>query len=281
MATLGRSRQRARGGPSGLQTFLILFAISLAILLARNTDVLRAVAGGATAALVPFETALAAMGSGVDRFVQAAREIETLRADNAGLVAENQRLTLENVRLREQAVAAEQLASLAEVARNVPYETVVQSVIARDPSGVVRSIMIGGGTGAGIEDGDAVLSDQGLVGRVTEVGPNFAKVTLVTDSSSVVSGLVQDSRATGLVRGRFGDTLVMDWVLQTQPVKVGDLVVTAGLSVDDQLRSLYPKGLLLGRVVEVAKASDAAYLRAILLPAVDVRRLERVLVVTN
>lgn len=279
MATLGRSRPRSSG--SGLQTFAMLFVVSVAILFARNTDVLQAAASGATAVLVPFQSALASLGSGVDRFVQAARDIETLRTSNADLRDENQRLTLENVRLREQIVAAEQLASLAEVSRALPYETIVQPVIARDPSGVLRSILIGGGTGAGISVGDVVLSDQGLVGRVTESGPNYAKVTLVSDSSSVVSALVQDSRATGLVRGQFGDTLVMDWILQTEPVKVGDIVVTAGLAVDDDLRSLYPKGLVLGRVVEVAKVPDAAYLRAILLPAVDVRRLERVLVVTN
>lgn len=279
MATLGRSRPRSSG--NGLQTFAVLFVVSIAILLARNTDVLQTAASGATAVLVPFQSALASFGSGVDRFFQAAREIETLRTNNAGLRDDNQRLTLENVRLREQVVAAEQLASLAEVSRALPYETIVQPVIARDPSGVLRSILIGGGTSAGIAEGDVVLSDQGLVGRVTESGPNYAKVALVTDSSSVVSALVQDSRATGLVRGQFGDTLVMDWILQTEPVEVGDIVVTAGLAVDDDLRSLYPKGLVLGRVVEVAKVNDAAYLRAILRPAVDVRRLERVLVVTN
>ena len=277
MAALGRSRTRARGG--ALRPFLFLFTLSLVILLTRNTDVIRAVSSGATTAIVPVQSALAGLGAGVDRMVQATLEIERLRSDNARLREENERLTLESVRLREQAIAQHQQAKLDATARALPYETVSAPVIARDPSGVLRSIVIGGGSGAGIAVGHVVLSEQGLVGRVSEVGPNYAKVVLVTDSSSVVSALVQDSRATGLVRGQFGDTLVMEWILQTDPVKAGDVVVTAGLGSGSELHSLYPKGLVLGRVVAVTKASDAAYLKAVLLPAVDIRRLERVLVV--
>lgn len=277
MATLGRSRNRSGSGV--LRPFLFLFTLSLLILLSRNTDVLKTVASGATAVLVPVQTALTELGTRADRIVEATVQIDRLRTDNAALREENQRLLLENARLAEQAAAAAQQASLDATARALPYESVSAPVIARDPSGVLRSIVIGGGSGAGMATGNVVLSDQGLVGRITEVGPNYAKVVLITDSSSVVSALVQGSRATGLVRGQFGDTLVMDWVLQTEPVQVGDVVVTAGLAAGEDLRSLYPKGLVLGRVATVEKARDAAYLRAILLPAVDVRRLERVLVV--
>ncbi len=279
MATLGRSRARAK--PSVLRSFLFLFTLSLLILFTRNTDVIRAVSSGATTVLVPVQSLLADLGAGVDRMVQATIKIERLRGDNTRLRDENERLLLESVRLREQVFAAEQQTKLDATARALPYETVSAPVIARDPSGVLRSIVIGGGAGAGIAVGHIVLSDQGLVGRVSEVGPNYAKVLLVTDSSSVVSALVQGSRATGLVRGQFGDTLVMEWILQTEPVKSGDVVVTAGLGIGSELHSRYPKGLVLGRVVEVAKASDAAYLKAVLIPAVDVRRLERVLVVKS
>ena len=277
MATLGRSRNRPRSGP--LRPFLFLFALSLLILFTRNTDLLQAVSSGATTVLVPVQSALSDFGRRADRLVEATVQIDQLRTDNVRLRDENQRLLLDNARLAEQIAQAGQQAKLDETARTLPYESVSAPVIARDPSGVLRSILIGGGSGAGMAVGHVVLSDQGLVGRITEVGPNYAKVVLVTDSSSVVSALVQGSRATGLVRGQFGDTLVMDWVLQTEPVAVGDVVVTAGLAAGGELRSLYPKGLVLGRVAEVAKARDAAYLRAIVLPAVDVRRLERVLVV--
>ena len=118
-----------------------------------------------------------------------------------------------------------------------------------------------------------------VVGRVSEVGANYSKVLLVTDSGSAVSALTQNARAAGIVRGQFGDTLVMDWILQTEDVKVGDVVITAGLAIGDDLHSLYPKGLVLGKVADVTKGDSGTFRRAIVVPAVDLRHLENVLVV--
>src|SRR2546421_70568 len=137
------------------------------------------------------------------------------------------------------------------------------------------------GSTVGVLLDDVVISDQGVVGRVSEVGNNYSKVLLVTDSSSAVSALVQGSRAAGIVRGQFGDTLVMDWILQTEDVKIGDVVITAGLAIGNDLKSLYPKGLSLGRVVEVTKGENGTFQRAILTPAVDLRHLENALVVNT
>jgi rod shape-determining protein MreC len=101
----------------------------------------------------------------------------------------------------------------------------------------------------------------------------------ITDSASSVVATVQRSRASGIVRGLFGDTLVLEWVLQNEEVAPGDLVITAGLALSDEVRSLYPKGLVIGTVAEVQKADVSAYQKAVITPAVDFRRLERVLVV--
>jgi len=130
-----------------------------------------------------------------------------------------------------------------------------------------------------VKVGHVVVSDQGLVGRISEVGPSYSKVLLITDPSSALSALVEGSRATGIVRGQFGDALIMDWILQTEPVKAGDTVVSAGLGLGDEIRSLYPKGLVIGRIVQLQNAEAAAYQRAIIVPAVDLRKLENVLVV--
>ena len=116
---------------------------------------------------------------------------------------------------------------------------------------------------------------------MSEAGSNYAKIVLVTDSGSSVSALVQTSRASGIVRGQYGDTLVMEWILQSDPVKPGDVVVTAGLGLGTELRSLYPKGLVIGTVVDVTKAEVSAYQRAVVAPAVDLRKLENVLVIID
>jgi rod shape-determining protein MreC len=276
VASFGRAR-RTQG--SVLRPFALLVVVSLLLLGLRNTDVVRGSSTFVTQLLVPVQRVLADVGAAGDRFASAISQIDQLREDNSRLQTVNDRLTLENVRLREQAIVGQQAERLLALQRIVPFESVPAPVIARDPTGVLHSIVLGIGTDDGVKVGHVVLSDQGLVGRVSEVGTNYSKVLLVTDSSSVVSALVQGSRATGIVRGQFGDSLIMDWLLQTEPVKEGDVVITAGLGIGDELRSLYPKGLVIGTISQIQTAEAAAYNRAIVTPAVDLRRLEHVLVV--
>ena len=276
MASFGRTR-RAQNGL--VRSFAILFAISALLLVARNSDPVRSLATVGTQLLVPVQRVLADAGVTSNRFFQAITEIERLRQDNADLRAEVDRLTLENVQLREAAVAAQQAAKLNDVAKTLPFETVQGPVIARDPSNILLGIVLGVGTNDGVKVDDVVVSDQGLVGRVSEAGPNYSKVLLITDPSSSFSALVEGSRATGIVRGQYGDSLIMDWLLQTEAVAPGDVVVTAGLALGNDVRSLYPKGLVIGKVLQVQNAEAAAYRRAIIAPAVDLRKLENVLVV--
>jgi rod shape-determining protein MreC len=276
MASFGRSR---RAQTSFVRPFVVLLVVSFVLLVARNSDPVRGAAVFATQLLVPVQRVLADAGITSNRFVQAITEIETLRADNAALRNEVDRLTLENVQLREAAFAAQQAAKLGDIAKTLPFQTVAATVIARDPSNILATIVLGVGTNDGVKVGHIVLSQQGLVGRVSEVGTNYSKVLLITDPSSTVSALVEGSRATGIVRGQYGDSLIMDWILQTERVKAGDVVVTAGLGLGDELRSLYPKGLVIGKILQLQNAEAAAYQRAIIAPAVELRKLENVLVV--
>lgn len=276
MASFGRTR---RAQPSFVRPLAILFVLSTVLLLARNTGPVRSVATFGTEVLVPVQRVLADVGIAMSSFTSAITEIQTLRDDNDALRQQVDQLTLENVRLREATVAAQQAAKLNEVGKGLAFETVQATVIARDPSNVLASVVLGVGTNDGVRVGHVVVSEQGLVGRVSEVGPSYSKVLLITDPTSTLSALVEGSRATGIVRGQFGDALIMDWILQTEPVKVGDVVVSAGLGLGDEVRSLYPKGLVIGKVLQLQQAEAAAYQRAIIAPAVDLRRLERVLVV--
>jgi rod shape-determining protein MreC len=279
MATF--SRTRARRTNSVARPFAVLFVVSVLLLLFRSADVVRSAAAVGTQVLVPVQRALAETGITTNRWFQAVGDLDKIRAENASLRVANDRLTLENARLAEAAIAAQQGAKLDAAQRALPYKTIAAPVIARDPSGVLKTIVIGGGTDQGVKVDQIVMSEQGVIGRITEVGSNYAKVLLVTDSASTVSALVQSSRASGIVRGQYGDTLVMEWILQSDPVKSGDVIVTAGLALGNDLRSLYPKGLVIGTVVDVTKAEVSAYQRAVVAPAVDLRKLENVLVIID
>src|SRR5256885_16663893 len=279
MASLGRARTRRTN--SVARPFAVLFIVSALLLLLRSVDAVQATATIGTQFLVPVQRALAETGVTASRLFQAVGDIDKIRAENGDLRAANDRLTLENARLAEAAIAAQQGAKLDAAQRALPFKTVAAPVIARDPSGLLKTIVIGAGTDQGVRADQIVLSEQGVVGRVSEAGSNYAKVTLITDSASSVSALAQSSRASGIVRGQYGDTLVMEWILQSDPVKPGDVIITAGPGLGAELRSLYPKGLVIGTAVDVTKAEVSAYHRAVAAPAVDLRKLANVRVILD
>lgn len=113
------------------------------------------------------------------------------------------------------------------------------------------------------------------MGHIHKVGANWAKVLLIIDPSSSVAALVQSSRAPGLVSGRLGQDLVMDYIPQEETVSVGDVILTSGMSGN------YPKELLIGQVLEVEQRDIDPFQRAIVRPSVSFEKLETVLVITT
>ncbi len=269
----------AKRAPRVTRRFVVLLVVSLALLLLRETGPVRAAQSAGTQALVPLQRLVAQGGGATTRFLDAISEIERLRGENARLRGQVDALTLEAVQLRERALAAEQAAQLNRLAATLSGPSVSAEVIGRDPAGFIRALTLDQGSGAGIAVGHLVVAEQGLVGLVSEVGANYSRAVPITDSSSSLVATVQRSRAIGILRGQFGDALVLEWLLQSDDVRIGDVVLTAGLAVAPDLRSRYPKGLVVGSVVDVRKAESFAYQKAVVRPAVDLRRLERVLVV--
>jgi rod shape-determining protein MreC len=152
-------------------------------------------------------------------------------------------------------------------------------VIGQDPNPYVYYVIINRGSREGLEVGMPVISGGGrMVGRIAEVRPRWCKVQLLIDPGSRVNGMVQSSRATGLVAGQPDGSLVLEQIPQSEQVNIGDTVVTSGLSGPE---GLIPKGLIVGQVAEVERSDIDLYQRAILRPAVDFRRLEMVLVITD
>src|SRR5919108_2768717 len=206
----------ARRTQGALRPFFALFGVALFLLLARETPPIVAAQSLASRALIPIERAVSDAGAAVSGFFGSIAELEQLRTENAQLRSQNETLTLENVRLREQAAAAQQIAALNGIAASLPYRTITAQVIARDPAGFVRTLTIDAGTDQGVALGDVIVAEQGLVGRVTAVFSTYSRVLPITDSGSSIVATVQRSRASGIVHGVFGETLSLEWVLQTE-----------------------------------------------------------------
>ena len=263
-------------------TFTILIVVSLLLMAFSNNAALRDVQNGIGFAFRPITGSLDDVAQGVASIGTALVEIDRLRVDNGSLRTENERLTTENARLLEIQRENEQLTALLQLRAGFQYQTAAASVIMRESSEFRRVVGIDKGTNAGIKVGDVVMGSGGsLAGRVTSVGPDSALVVLLTDPSSTVIGQLMSSAGKGEVVGQLGGTLVMQQIDASDTVTLGDEVVTAGVELGSGIRSPYPKGLLIGQVIDSRRNANDVVQTAYLQPAASLDRLEYVLVILD
>ncbi len=175
---------------------------------------------------------------------------------------ESTEVYLENARLRE----------LLDFKEKSIYPLTAANVIGYDPSNLSSIIIINKGKEQGIKRDCAVITNSGLVGRVVEVGRLTSKVLVINDINSGVAALIQRSRQKGLISGTLSRGLVMHYLPPGADVRISDTVITSGLS------GLYPKGILIGKVIKI-REENYGEMFAVIEPSTDLTRLEEVLVV--
>jgi rod shape-determining protein MreC len=192
-------------------------------------------------------------------------------AENEELRTKLARLEEENLQFREALVASGHLQRIAEMRAELDTPLLPAEVVGRDVSPWFRSVLLDRGRQDGVRSGMPLLTEHGLAGLVTATSRHAGRAMLLTDRQSSVDGVVQRSRAQGIVRGRRGEFLEFEFAVQGSDVQVGDVVITSGVG------GVYPMGLRLGEVVEVGEAGELLQ-TALLRPAVDFGRLEGVFV---
>jgi rod shape-determining protein MreC len=263
--------------------FAALLVSSTLMMAFSSNPTVREVQNGVSFAFRPLQGAVHDVAAGVASVGQAITEIDRLRVDNAALLTENQRLKVENALAEEVRRENELLTGLLQLRAGFDYQTVAATVIARESSEFRRLVVLDQGSDDGIAVGDVAIAAGGaLAGRVTEVTADSAKVVLLTDGDFKVIGQLSTTAATGEVIGQLGaGVLVMRQIDSSEQVTVGDEVVTAGIELGGGVRSPYPKGLLLGQVIDVRRDANDVVQTAYLQPAADLDRLEYVLVITD
>lgn len=242
-------------------------------------------------ALAPFEGLFLQLTTPIQRLVDSAtervieanaslRDLRDLRERNRQLETLVDQLMIENVRLKEAEAQNEDLRLKLAFAEAYPQYVLRAAevrgrVIGYEPNNFMSVLIIDVGRRDGVRKGMPVVTERGLVGHIHTVGVNWAKVLLIVDPSSSVAALIQSSRAPGLISGRLGKDLVMDYIPQEDTVSVGDVVLTSGMSGN------YPKSLLIGQVLEVEQRDIDPFQRAVVRPSVNFERLETVLVITT
>ncbi|HZS00645.1 MAG TPA: rod shape-determining protein MreC [Chloroflexota bacterium] len=228
--------------------------------------------------LAPLQLAVSQVIGQVLGGVELIQRAGQLREQNRIYREEVDRLQAEMVRLRELELENYDLRNLLGLRQQAPPgEMIAVRVLARDPLPFVQAVTVDGGADQGLREDLPVLTWRGLVGRIVEVQPTTARVLLVTDANSSVSGRVQnpESRATGILRGRNDDWLLMQYIGQQEVVQTGDLVITSGLG------GVFPEGMPLGKIVQVRRRAQDLFQEALVEPAARLGHLERLYVLTS
>lgn len=224
----------------------------------------------------PIQFALRRGASPVYRVAREIRRLGSLGAENQALRKENAELRNQIVLLQEARIENETLRRQLNFKSAAPsFQLLSAEVIGYDPTGLFEYWIIDRGAGDGIQGGMPVLTAEGLVGRISEVSTNSAKVMLITDPSSSVSALIQRSRATGMVQGHPGHELRMRYIPQGDTVARGDVVLTSGLGGN------FPKRMVIGQIASVEQRDVQMFQGAKVIPAVNLRDLETVMVLLS
>lgn len=199
-----------------------------------------------------------------------------LLIENEQLRSERDALLAENARLRELEVKVEQLEAQLDFQEARPnLRALPANVVGRDPLSREKFLIIDRGSDDGIVEGMPVVSPHFLVGHVTDVEPNRAKVVLTVDSAFQTGAKLQNSQGRGIIYGRWqaGGRLMMRHVQSETEIEDGELVVTSGLTAG------IPEGIIIGTVIEVHRDDLRNEVQATVNPAVNFDSLQTVSVI--
>lgn len=262
--------------------YTILLAVTLLLMAFSSNPLVRDLQGGIGFAFRPIQGALDGVAASIASVAAAVAEIDRLRLDNATLRDENDRLRIESALSEAIRRENEQLTALLQLRAGFEHETVAALVTFRESSPFRRVIGLDKGSEDGIAVGDVVIAAGGaLAGRVTQVGKESATVVLLTDGTSTVIGQLVSTAATGQVVGQLGGVLVMSEIDSSERIDLGVEVVTAGIELGGGVRSPYPRGLLIGQIIDVRRDANSVVQTAYLQPGANLDRLEYVLVITD
>lgn len=256
---------------------LFLQVLGLAMQVKRNsteTQDTRLIRVWAVRALTPFERSLVWIRNGTGNIWHNYFYLRGVRAENRELKQQIEQMRLRQVRLSEDAAQAQRLQNLLSFKEQFVSKTVAAQVIGSSGSDMSRVVYIDKGENSGIGRDMAVITADGVVGKVLMAYPSVSQVLLISDQSSGVGAILDKSRLQGVLRGAANGEVMLERVMSDEQVAVGDTVLTSG---GDQI---FPKGLPVGSVSKVGNGKDL-FLNIKIKPAANLSKLEEVLVLVE
>lgn len=167
----------------------------------------------------------------------------------------------------------ERLRKLLDLKSGYQFQAIASRVIGEDVLGYYQSIFIDRGLEDGVKKDMPLASYDGLVGRITKSSGSMSQALLIIDPASSVDCRVARTRDRGALTGSMEGACILRFIDKDSNIKAGDIIVTSGLD------GIFPKGLLVGRVQRIRKASTGLFLEANVTPSVDFSKLEEVLII--
>ena len=258
--------------------FMLLFYILLLVANYFKPGFLSPVSNAVNAVLTPMQKGLNHLGTGFADTAYDYKSLEEARAENQTLKEELAALREEVNNYQQGQKELEELRTLFELkGQYTDYEMTGASVIQKDAGNWYHSFVIDKGTDDGIEVDMNVIADGGLVGIVTEVGSNFAKVRSIIDDDSNVSAMSLNSGDTCIVSGDL--KLYSDGKLRLSYIDKNDNIWDDDKIVTSNISDKYLPNILIGYARDIAVDSNNVTKSGYLIPAVDFEHLQNVLVI--
>ncbi len=199
-------------------------------------------------------------------YFKLSKKIEKLRKENAELSYKNTQLQdalLENMRLKK----------LLDFKETANFRLIPAEVIGHNPLSILNGFLLNEGLKQGIEKLDAVLTAEGLVGKIINVDNDFSICQILLDRNSKISTKVQRNRELGIIAWDGGRQLKLLFIAKTIKILIGDVIITSGYS------QIFPENIKIGIVINVSLDTDDLFQEIIVQPSVNFNRIEEVFIV--
>src|SRR5215469_3333467 len=252
---------------------IFLQVVGLAVQIKRRTEdaSTRLIRVWAVGIVTPFERGVVRLETSASGIWHNYFYLRGVRQENRELELQLQQLELEQVRLRQDAEQAHRLQALLGFKEQFIDKTLAAQVIATSGSEQSRTVYLDKGSDDGVGQDMAVISESGIVGKVSQVFRHTSQVLLINDQASGVGTILEQSRLQAVLKGRPNGEVVLDKIMPDEDVKLGDRVLTSG---GDQI---FPKGLHVGNVAKVSRGAE--FLQVTVKPASALNHLEEVLII--
>jgi rod shape-determining protein MreC len=260
---------------SVLTAVLFIQVFGLAVQVKRSDDPqqTRLIRIWAVATITPVERVIVHAQGGIYGIWHDYLYLRGVRRENRELKEQINGLLLEQVRLTQDASQARRLQALLGFKEQFILQTMPAQVVGSSGSEQSRSVYLDKGENDGLKKDMAVITADGVVGKILQVYPHTAQVLLINDQSSGLGAIVERLRLQGIVKGSPAGETMLEKVMSDEDVQPGDKIITTGGD------GIFPKGLPVGSIVKVSRSD--LFLKIRLHPAADLSRLEEVLVITK